>query len=118
MIILATAFLFTTVGCGTVANLMASPTGSSVDNEYMPTTPFGGLVRDGQNLAKVWAETDHGGPNQFLVLRFMEDSLLISYALLDFPLSFVGDILTLPMTTYDWIYPRRLDPVTENTSRD
>lgn len=83
-IILGTAFLLTaTSGCGTMGNVTGHEACLLDIFPERPIVPFGGVGNDLRWMAR--------GPGAIVP------------AAIDLPLSCVGDIITLPWTTYQWL---------------
>jgi hypothetical protein len=91
------AFLLSaTSGCGTVANLRGQTVVSIGGPFPCPTRPFGGVIQDATTVAEI--------PCGFMLLP-------------DLPFSLVGDIVSLPWTTYVYLR-QQADPATTDEPRE
>jgi uncharacterized protein YceK len=89
--IVASVVGLTLAGCGTVQNLTGGPSGTD------PARPYGGVATDVKLAATCL--TDSSGGHGGLAGRIAQVCVVVSYLLLiDLPLSYVGDSITLPFT--------------------
>lgn len=94
MILIAGLTLLVNSGCGTNRNLAGQEFVVKTPAPQCATLPFGGVVNDLKPLVRSVAQF----PNDTAI--FCATVLLI-----DLPFSMVGDVLTLPVATYRWLYP-------------
>ena len=81
------AFLLCTIsGCGTISNMRGETVISMGGPVPTPTKPFGGVIQD--------ASAAFGMPGGIVLIA-------------DLPFSLVGDAVTLPWATYEYLRHRR-----------
>jgi uncharacterized protein YceK len=95
---MAAALLLTaTSGCGTMQNMRGQPNAfGSLPHPTRPPVPFGGVIAD--SLCVV--NGTFGGLN-------VETLVFVPFALIDLPFSLVGDVITLPWATAEFISEMR-----------
>jgi uncharacterized protein YceK len=87
-------FLCAAGGCGTVSNVTGHEPWLIGLPPERPITPFGGVDNDVRWMSRgIQPDRCEPGP--------------IVAGAVDMPLSFVGDVLTLPWTTYQWLIAYR-----------
>jgi hypothetical protein len=92
--VILAVLLSTTSGCGTMSNVMGQEPWLIGPPPVRPTVPFGGIDNDVR-----WMRRGIGPEGC--------ESLPMVAAAIDMPLSLVGDVVTLPWTTYQSLRPRR-----------
>lgn len=95
------ALLFAGSGCGTMRNVAGQEIWLMGPPPERPIAPFGGVDNDVRLMSRAI------GPEGC-------DSCGVAAAACDMPFSFVGDIITLPWTTYQWLMAKHLHPEVNN----
>jgi hypothetical protein len=102
IIVMSLLLLGTNTGCGTLFNVKGHEIWLMGPPPERPIVPFGGVDNDLRLMSRA-ADPDHPSPP------------VIAAAAIDIPLSFVGDIVTLPWTAYQSLIVVR--PNTENDTQ-